>query len=139
MRLLKAIGFNFLGAVVGIVAGNIAYKIASLILIDLLGKLGWLTPILSWPVPYYYYALTGIAAAQAAASITTASFFSTLANTKIRFCNIIVGLYGIITYISYLVYNLSENGFSFKMLFVFLIMISFFIFTTGSSLLNEDL
>ena len=138
MRIVKAIGFNLLGVILGIIGGNLAYKIASFILINLLGNLGWLKEILSWPVPYYYYALTGIAGAHAFASIGIANFFGTLANTKIKYSCIIVGLDGFLGYLLRLIGVFSEEGFSFKILIVFLVMMSFFVFMTFSSLINED-
>ena len=138
MRVVKGIGFNLLGIVLGIIGGNLAYKIAVFIFADLLGSLGFLTKILSWPVPYDYYALTGIAGVHAYVSIGIAMFFGTLANTKIRYSCIVVGLNGLLSYLLMLISNFSEEGFSFKILLVFLVMMSFFVFMTFTSLINED-
>ena len=138
MRVIKAVIFNLLGIILGILVGDIVFLIARTILIDWLGKLGWLTNILSWPVPYYLYALTGIAASHAASSVSVAKFFCLLGNTRFYFGTIIVGLYGIISYIRYLVVNFNESGFSFKILLVYLIMISFFVFATVSSLVDNE-
>ncbi len=115
---IKIIGMNLIGLILAAVVYQIAVSIFGWLFIDVLGKVRFITKILSWPVDYYYYALTGILCAAMAASFPTCNFFCNLAKSKLNYGTIIFGISNALYHLISMILTFINNGFNLSFLFV---------------------
>lgn len=128
--ILKAILFNILGFYAGYYIGGLAVIFAKYLFVDLLGKISFLTSILSWPVEYETYALTGIIFIDAGVSLGICSFISRLGKTKINYSCFVLSAFRVISYISSLITTIASKGFNFSFIWTIVICLIGFIFLT---------
>ena len=113
-NILKIIIFKLLGFLVGAVLGYLARLFSVFIFIDLLGQVKFLTAILSYPVDYATYALTGVIFADAAASLYPCAFISKFGNSKTNYSCFVLGGIRILSYIITTIISISADGFDFS-------------------------
>ena len=120
MRIFKIVLFNLIGLIAGILVGNITLIVTRWLFIDLLGSIKLITAVLSWPVDYSTYAITGIITADAAASLYVCSVLCRIGKGRLNYACILVGLYEIVIFMITVIKTISQYGFSFDVLWMIL-------------------
>lgn len=121
MKVGKVILWNLLGIVLGLLGGGLAQLVSQWLMLSVLPEIPLITSLLSWPVDYSVYALVAIVSVDILAAAGIASFFGEFGNTHINFAVVVVSLVNAVRYISNLVTNISESGFSFGLLVVYVV------------------
>ena len=133
----KIIFFNFIGLFAGYFLGHYAQMLAKYIFVDLLGEIRLITSILSWPVEYETYALTGMIFADAAATLLPCALISKFGGAKINYSCILLGILRVATYIYGLIITLSENGFDFSFVWTLIMCLILFVAFTFYTAMND--
>lgn len=128
--IIRKIFFNILGFCSGYYVGGVAVIIAKWLLFDLLGQMKILTTILSWPVDYGTYALTGVIYVDAFVSLFVCSFVTKFAKTEYKYSCFVLGITRILQYLINLIKTTIENGFSLSVIWVVIVSLGFFIMIT---------
>lgn len=133
MKIVKPVFFNIVGVVLGIASSIIVYNIAAWIFLSFLPKIPLIPNLLSWPVSYEWYALTGIITADIFAGVAACAFFCNLSTVKYNYGVIFVSLINLVRYVIDFINVINLNGFSFSMLLPYgVALISIFVaFSSG--------
>ncbi len=134
----KTILLNAVGVIAGYVAGCIASLLAEWIFFGLLPQIPIIPQILSWPVDYGWYALVGVYSADIFLSFSICTSICDKTEAAIRWGVLILSIIHVIRYISMMIQTLSENGFSFWILLIYLAAIGCIVVTGLISLSNEN-
>lgn len=124
----KVLLFNIIGFAIGIIATTASYYILKFLLIDVLGKVSFITKFISWPCDYEYYALCTMIIFSVGAGISTCTYFCNLVKTKYNFGVLILGILGALNYLLKMILYFNVNGFHFIMLIVYIIGIAVYLF-----------
>ena len=116
MKIVKPAFFNIIGVLLGIASSIIVYNIAAWIFLSFIPKIPFIPYLLSWPVSYEWYALTGIITADIFAGVAACAFFCNLSTTKYNYGVILVSLINLVRYVTDFINAINLNGFSFSML-----------------------
>lgn len=136
MKNSKAILFNILGVILGAVGGTLIYFFAEWIFFDLIPCIPFIPMLISWPVDYEWYALTGALCVDIFTGIGICAYFCNLVETKINYGVLILTVINVLRYLSGFIMNIIANGFAFSLLFVYgLAFIG--IFVAASAIENE--
>ena len=133
---LKVFVFNFLGIILGLLGGALSYNLAAM-LFEWLGKFGFITKLLSWPVDYVEYALTGIFLIDIASSVAICVWLCEISHAKYNYGIIVVSIVNLVRYIYGFALNISSFGFSFDLLFVYIFAFGAIIIAFVSAITNE--
>jgi hypothetical protein len=137
-NMFKRILFNILGFVAGAFALSLSSVIASWLLVDIIGSLGFIRNILSWPVDYGTYAFTGILFAEVAAGLSVCSAITQLGKPKYNISCIALSLYYLIIRVLSVIALWKEYGFSFDVLCMLGTVLFFYIFAAFIFCKNGD-
>lgn len=138
-NVMKAILFNVLGFYIGYYLGYFARYITTVVLVDWLGQIRFLTALLSYPVEYETYALTGIIFADAAASLYPCAFISRFGHTKRNYSCFVLGAVRIFHYVVITIESVYNNGFDLSAIWTIAVsLIGFAVITIGSAN-NEEI
>ncbi len=128
--------YNILGVVLGVIGGLIAYYLATLIF-ALLGEIRFIAALLSWPVDFEWYALTGILFADIFVGIGICKYFCDKTEATLNYGVIVLIIINVIRYISGFVKNIVSIGFSFPLLLVYIMALGAIIVMGTSAVPNE--
>ena len=138
MQKSKSILFNTLGVVLGAAGGTISYFIAYWILFDLIPLIPLIPSLLSWPVDYEWYALTGVLTVDIFVGIGICAFFCNVTETKYNYGVIILSVINVLRYLNGFIQNIVNNGFSFSLLFAYGFAFACIFFAFYSGLNNNE-
>ena len=119
--------FNVFAALAGLIGSALGSWIGQLLFINVLGMIPLLPKLLSWPVEYGWYALTGIATFSLFAGFFPCSALCNLAKTKFNYGLVIWGGINVVLYIKEMIIAFLINEFSFTILSFFLAIIVAFV------------
>lgn len=139
MRTTKSILFNILGIVLGAVGGTISYFIAYWVLFKFIPLIPLIPAIISWPVDYEWYALTGVLGVDAFAGIGICTFFCNMVETKYNYGVIVLSVINILRYLNGFIQNTNDSGLTFALLFVYGFAFLVLCIAFGSGLKNNEL
>ena len=119
MKNLKSIGLNVLGVVLGSIGGTLIYFFAEWLLFDLIPCIPFIPKLISWPVDYEWYALTGVLCADIGVGIGICSYFCNLVKTRINYGVVALAIINALRYLNGFIAHIMNNGFTFSLLFVY--------------------
>lgn len=134
----KKIVFNALGFIAGYVAVAIAYSVARWLFIDVLGSIGIIRNLLSWPVDYTTYAISGILLVENFAGMFTCSAITKIGKSQYNYSCILLGVVRIIVWIATVIETWAEFGFSFDLLCMAFTAVVFYIISISCFYKNEE-
>lgn len=138
MKIAKPILFNTLGVILGAVGGTIAYFISYWILFELIPLIPFIPKLISWPVDYEWYALTGVLGIDVFAGVGICAFFCNFTETKYNYGVIILSIINILRYLNGFIQNIINNGFTFSLLFAYGFAFVAIFVAFGSGLNNNE-
>ena len=138
MKAAKPIFFNTIGVILGAIGGTLAYFVVAWILFDIIPLIPFIPAILSWPVDYEWYALTGALGTDIFAGIAICTFFCNFSETKYNYGVIILSIINVVRYINGFIQNVVNNGFSFSLLFVYILALIAIFVAFGTGLNNNE-
>lgn len=136
MKIFKTLIFNLLGVILGLLGGALFYNLAYL-LFDWLGQFTFITKLLSWPIDYTEYALTGIFLIDILSCTAICKLLCEFSHAKYNYGIIAVSVINFIRYIYGFILNISSFGFSFSLLIVYVFAFGAIIIAFTSTIINE--
>lgn len=133
----KKFWFNVLAVAAGLVCGQIGFWIGKFLFMDVLGKIPIIPKIISWPVDYEWYAITGTIALSLWGGLWACGKLCNLAQTKYNYGLIVWGAINVIYYLIAMVNYFALYGFAFSMLVLYLITIAGYIIFTLSGISGD--
>ncbi len=129
--------FNVIGIILGIVGGLLAYNIIAFVF-AILAKIPIIPQLMSWPVDFEWYCLTGILCADIFAGISICKYFCDKADAKLNYGIIVLTIINVIRYINGLIQNIDTFGFSFSIIFVYIFAFGSIFVAFVSSVSNNE-
>lgn len=136
---MKKIFFNILGFVAGVISVVIVNSIATWLLIDIIGSLGFITALLSWPVDYATYAFSGIIISEALLGMFVCAFITKIGKPKYNYSCFVLGVLRIIVWFATFINMFQEHGFNLDLIWMALLSVAVYAFSTFSFGTNEEM
>ena len=131
--------FNILGFFVGYCAGALAFQVAKWLFFDVLGQIKFLRSILSYPVDYSVYAVTGVIFIDALASLYVCGAVSKIGKANRNYSCYVLAAIRILSYIISLISSIKINGFNFEIAWTIIMSLIAFLVLMNTTAKNEDI